>query len=65
MADPVAGETGDYDTTYSVTCNTGYKLTDGIAESGACATDGNFGGDVPACESRILMLKNSVLRILC
>ena len=55
VADPVAGETGDYDTTYSVTCNTGYKLTDDVAESGTCATDEAFGGDVPACESKILI----------
>ena len=55
VADPVTGGTGDWGTTYSVTCNTGYKLTNDIAESGTCETDENFGGDVPACESKILI----------
>ena len=50
VADPVAGETGDYGTAYTVTCDEGYQLVDEESESGDCASDGFFASPAPECE---------------
>ena len=56
LADPIAGETGDYGTAYTVTCNEGYQLVDDESDSGNCASDGSFASPAPECERKSIFL---------
>ena len=51
-ADPAAGGSGEYGTSYTITCDAGYEVgTDGDT-SGTCDDTGDFGAPAPECTSK-------------
>ena len=42
----------DYDSTCSITCDTGYELTSDGATSGQCLDSGSVDIPTPACQSK-------------
>ena len=56
VADPVAGTTGDYGSTYSIQCNTGYQPGSAIDTSGSCGDNVSFNAPEPICESKLPLI---------